>query len=120
MRGKGVRVAVVDTGGEARHPDLQGSVVKPANFVEGGQYAFLSGSSLAAAHVSGIAALLLERNSGLVPAQVRDLLLATARPVTERAGLAGPGVGLVDACAALAKLIGASPCESGDGEPASR
>ena len=51
-------------------------------------YAFLSGTSLAAAHVSGVVALLLEREPVMSPSQVRLALFSTARPVT-----AGGGVG---------------------------
>src|SRR5206468_1998511 len=64
-----------------------------------GAYDFRSGSSLAAAHVSGIAALLLERDPRLTPAQVRALLIATAQPVPARSSAAGASVGRVDACA---------------------
>jgi subtilisin family serine protease len=72
-------------------------------------YDYLSGSSLAAAHVSGIAALLLERDAGLTPAEVRVLLLATARPAAAHAGT-GAAMGLADACAALARLMARPPC----------
>ncbi len=44
--------------------------------VPGGGYDFLSGSSLAAAHVSGVIALLLERNPQLTPSAIRTLLAA--------------------------------------------
>jgi subtilisin family serine protease len=68
---------------------------------------------MAAAHVSGVVALLLERRPNLSPPAVAELLAATARP----AGGAQPaahdpdadggaeGV-LVDACGAVAELIG--------------
>lgn len=77
----------------------------------GGTYDFLSGSSLAAAHVSGIAALLLERNPRLTAAEVAALLIGTARPLAE-AGNAGPRVvqGVVDACAAVARLVTTASC----------
>src|SRR5262245_29171676 len=39
------------------------------------------GSSLSAAHVSGIAALLLERNPRLTATEVSALLISTARPL---------------------------------------
>ena len=38
--GKGIRVAVVDTGAEKEHPDLKGRLLKTANFVEGGDRTF--------------------------------------------------------------------------------
>jgi len=77
----------------------------------GGTYDFRSGSSLAAAHVTGIAALLLERNPRLTAAEVRALLVGTAQPIPE-AGEGEPRVvsGLVDACAALARLVSTASC----------
>ena len=73
-------------------------------------YAFLSGTSLAAAHVAGVVALLLQREPMMSPGQVRLVLFATARPVTDRGA---PAIRLVDACAALARLVGgdASACD---------
>jgi subtilisin family serine protease len=67
-------------------------------------YDFFSGSSLAAAHVSGIAALLLERVPTLVPAQLQALFYTTARPLAASDQASPSGIGLVDACAALEKL----------------
>jgi subtilisin family serine protease len=66
--------------------------------VPGGGYDFFSGSSLAAAEVSGIAALVLERKKDLGPAGVAELLRKTARD--------NPGRAAVDACAPLAALLG--------------
>jgi subtilisin family serine protease len=63
-------------------------------------YDFLSGSSLAAAHVSGVAALLLEREPELQPAALASLLERTAQPSNPH------GAQVVDACAALAELLG--------------
>lgn len=64
-----------------------------------GQYQVTTGTSVAAAHVSGVVALLLERNPGLTPADVREILVASAKPL-------GPanqfGAGLVDPARALA------------------
>jgi subtilisin family serine protease len=75
-------------------------------------YDFISGSSLAAAHVSGIAALLLEHAPGLAPEQLNRLLHATARPLAV-AGQASPQpIGLVDACAALEQLMRRPLCAS--------
>lgn len=73
-------------------------------------YDFRSGSSLAAAHVSGVVALLLERDPRLSVAQVRALLTATARPLPEGSDARSVILGLVDACAPVAKLVGAPTC----------
>lgn len=60
-----------------------------------------TGTSVAAAHVSGIVALMLERYRGMSPAAIRAALAARARDL----GPPGPdpefGAGLVDAYAAL-------------------
>ena len=40
--GKGVHIAVVDTGAEKDHPDLKGRVTQTSNFVEGGDTSFNS------------------------------------------------------------------------------
>lgn len=76
----------------------------------GGSYELFSGSSLAAAHVSGIAALLLERDRALSPAQLSSLLYITAQPVKAAGGASKTSVGLVDACAAIGKLLGLPAC----------
>jgi subtilisin family serine protease len=46
-----------------------------------GAYQVTTGTSVAAAHVSGVVALMLERNPALTPAAVRNILTATARPL---------------------------------------
>lgn len=38
--GKGIKVAVIDTGAEKNHPDLKDRIVQIANFVEGGDRSF--------------------------------------------------------------------------------
>jgi len=75
-----------------------------------GAYDFRSGSSLAAAHVSGVVALLLERNPRLTAAEVRALLVDTAQPLPEHAGASAIVAGLVDACAAVARLVDTASC----------
>jgi subtilisin family serine protease len=70
----------------------------------GGGYHQLSGTSLAAAHVTGLAALLIEVRPGLKPDDLRDTLTRTARDL----GAPGRddlfGAGLVDARAAVNAL----------------
>lgn len=105
VEGRGARRAAARSGLLAA-PGLDVLTTAP-----GGTYDFLSGSSLAAAHVSGIVALLLERNPRLTPAEVRTLLVGTARAMPE-AGNAGPRAarGVVDACAAVARLLSTASC----------
>jgi subtilisin family serine protease len=69
-------------------------------------YDFFSGSSFAAAHVSGVAALLLEKQPKLSPRDIERLFEGTARKVDG----GGATAGLIDACAALAKATGGSGC----------
>ena len=73
-------------------------------------YDFLSGSSLAAAHVTGVVALLLERRPRLTQSELWTLLTATAMPATTTTGRTIAAVGVVDACAALGKLLGQAQC----------
>ena len=69
-----------------------------------GTYQLTTGTSVAAAEVSGIVALLLQRNPALTPDQVRTILTSTARhPGTEERNDTY-GWGLVD----LAKAIQAA------------
>jgi subtilisin family serine protease len=69
-----------------------------------GGYQTTSGTSVAAAEVSGVVALMLERDRTLDPAEVRRLLTSTARDL----GPPGPddqfGAGLTDAYGALTAL----------------
>lgn len=73
--------------------------------VPGGGYDFLSGSSMAAAHATGVAALLLELEPGLEPERLHELLLTGA---TAEAGEDNPHASprRLDACGAVAGLIG--------------
>jgi hypothetical protein len=73
----------------------------------GGHYDFASGTSLATAHVTGIVALLLAKNSKLTGAAVYQLLRDTTVHVD-----AG-GDDSVDACGAVTALIGHGLCHNG-------
>ncbi len=85
----------------------------------GDEYPNFFGTSAGAPHVAAVAALMLEANSALTPADVRRILQETARPITLRFTSARPtvtfpidevgpdgydfdsGFGLVDAAAAV-------------------
>jgi subtilisin family serine protease len=71
----------------------------------GNRFGFVSGSSYAAAHVSGLVALLRELSPTLTPRQIRDALETHAAPGSDPA----PGL-TVDACAAVERTAGACAC----------
>ncbi len=101
-----IGVIGVDQVAGAAHPRAGPDVGAPSadilTTVPHGSYDFFSGSSLAAAQVSGIAALLLEREPRLSPAKLADLLHRTSR---------NHSPSQVDACAALAEALGQGGCE---------
>lgn len=71
----------------------------------GGKWGFVTGSSYAAAHVSGLVALLRELAPNIPPQQLRDALTSHAVP----SSTAAQGV-VVDACAAVARTAGTCAC----------
>jgi subtilisin family serine protease len=66
-----------------------------------GGYDLQTGTSIAAALVSGVAALLLERNGALKPDALKKALTSTAKPLAAPGHEAEFGAGLVDALQAL-------------------
>jgi subtilisin family serine protease len=73
----------------------------------GGRYDFMSGSSLAAASVSGGVALLLARDRTLTAEQARRLLLRSIRNV---AAESGAPIASIDLCVALSSLVNEADC----------
>ena len=67
-------------------------------------YNFTTGTSVAAAHVSGVAALILERNPGIDPAVLEEALFSTARDLGAPGRDPMFGYGLVDPYRALNAL----------------
>lgn len=67
-------------------------------------YGYMSGTSMAAPHVAGVAALAKATDSSLTPAQVASLLTRTAKPLGGSCATAVCGAGIVDAQAAMADL----------------
>jgi serine protease len=62
-------------------------------------YAYYQGTSMAAPHVAGVAALMLSRNPSLTPDQVASILKSTARAFPATCSQCGTGI--VDAYAAV-------------------
>src|SRR5262249_44760341 len=77
----------------------------------GGQYAFLSGTSMATPHVSGAAALVLSA-CALDTASVKEALLGTADPLPTLTGLMTSG-GRVNVYSALSACVAPPPAPTG-------
>jgi subtilisin family serine protease len=96
--GVGVTAAAAATGrpGPLRAPGVDVITTMP-----NGEFDFVSGSSISAAHVTGIIALLLQRRPDLSPAALRQALSMTM----------GPDVGgTVNACEAVAAFVEGAGC----------
>ena len=66
-----------------------------------GTYVLSSGTSMAAAHVTGVVALLIERNAKLGVTEVRAILESSARKPSRPLGKKIVGAGIVDAAGAV-------------------
>lgn len=109
-------------------PDVAAPGVQILSSVPGG-WGTLSGTSMAAPHVAGAAALLLQRHPGWTPEQVKAALVATASPVFESPSVpATPtrgGSGVIDLVRADQPLVLATPTSlsfglMAPGKPATR
>ncbi|MPZ56980.1 MAG: S8 family serine peptidase [Rhizobiales bacterium] len=69
-----------------------------------GAYQIISGTSIAAAYISGLAALLIERSPNLSPSQIRGIVQTTARDLGRRGRDPEYGAGLPDAYRALKSI----------------
>lgn len=71
--------------------------------IPGGRYGKMTGTSQATAFVSGVAALLLSKNSNLTPTQIKNIILSTATPTKKLYKKVATG-GIVNAKRALTSL----------------
>jgi len=87
------------------HIDVAAPGVGVLSTVWDNNYTTMSGTSMAAPHVSGVAALILSCNSNLTGAQAADIIRQTARPLRDNPADPVPndsyGFGCVDAKAAV-------------------
>jgi Subtilase family len=81
-----------------------------------GKYQMTSGTSFSAAYVSGLAALMLERNPALKPQELRAVLMKTARDLGSPGRDDQFGAGEADAFAAV-EAVGAGPSVPTAGGP---
>ncbi len=84
------------------------------------KYQMTSGTSFSAAYVSGLAALMLERNPALKPGEVRAILMKTARDLGSPGRDDLFGAGEADAFAAVSAVVSApaAPVAAVSGTPA--
>ncbi|MEU9105026.1 S8 family serine peptidase [Streptomyces xanthophaeus] len=111
----GAIIDVAAPGGETRRgTDTPGTVTTPENGIlstlnagsttPGAEnYEPYQGTSMAAPHVAGLAALLKSANSALTPAQIESAIKANARPLAGTC-TGGCGTGLADAAATVAAV----------------
>ena len=110
----GTTIDLSAPGGELSESDVSGGILSTYN---GGQsvagadsYAFLMGTSMAAPHVAGVAALLFSLRPDLTADQLEAVLKGSARrfPATgsDACTTSRCGAGIVDAAAAVAALVG--------------
>ncbi|WP_202970995.1 S8 family peptidase [Saccharothrix sp. ALI-22-I] len=104
----GTKVDITAPGGETRRgTDTPGTITTPQNgilsTVNAGattpgaeSYAPYQGTSMAAPHIAGLAALLAQANASLTPAQIETLIKNNARPLAGTC-TGGCGAGLADA-----------------------
>jgi len=69
---------------------IKPDIVAPGAYINttqnNGGYNFTSGTSYAAPHVSGAAALLIQKNPEILPQEIKSLLMTTAEPVADAYG----------------------------------
>ena len=89
-------------------PEVAAPGVEIASSVPGNQWSPFSGTSMAAPHVAGAAALLLQRHPTWTPAQVKSALVQSATPLRD-VPVTRQGSGLVALPRADAPLLFADP-----------
>lgn len=91
-------------------PNVSAPGVNIRSSVPGGYEAGWNGTSMAAPHIAGTAALLLSTDSGLTPNEIEAIIDETADPLTDSQYTTVPndayGVGMVNAYEAVASIAG--------------
>ncbi len=82
-------------------PDISAPGVYVISTMPGGGYAFKDGTSMSTPHVSGVIALMLEKNPSLKPAQIKQILESTAVDLGQPGKDNVYGAGRIDAYKAV-------------------
>lgn len=109
---------------EDADPDLEGVQIAGLRVQclaspDPGTYRFSHGTSMAAPHVAGAAALLLAKRPELTVAELRHALLSTVRPLTSLTGKTVTG-GMLDLEAAMAAIQRPAPVPAPEPQPEAR
>ena len=91
--------------GKAKHHGLTAPGQKILSARPNNQYDFFSGSSISAAHVSGLVALIKERKPHLPASEIQSLLQSTTQIAGEKKRGTKNNSPSINACLALARLI---------------
>ncbi len=84
-------------------PEVSAPGVKVRSSMPGGAYGEIDGTSMAAPHVTGAVALMLQANPGLTVAQLESVIKQTAKPLGSTTPNNDYGWGRIDAYAAVAR-----------------
>ncbi|MEM9303990.1 MAG: S8 family peptidase, partial [Pseudomonadota bacterium] len=101
-------IDVAAPGGETSPTSSNGvaSTLNAGTTTPGGDnYVYYQGTSMATPHVAGVAALMIDENPSLTPAEIESILASTSRSIPGSCS-GGCGAGLVDATAAVAGSTG--------------
>ncbi len=111
----GNAIDVAAPGGET-YPTASNGILSTLNTGTSGpgsdSYSYYQGTSMAAPHVAGVAALMLSKTPGLTPDQIEAKLKSSARSFPATCNSCGSGI--VDAAAALGTVI--DPPQTGNTE----
>ncbi len=86
-------------------PEIVAPGVNIRSTFPGGGYAYGTGTSMAAPHIAGLAALLLQANPALTPSEIRTILKSSAQPLGAVIPNNNTGWGLANAYTAALQVI---------------